>query len=451
MSRAEQGRDVVQRTFGGALYQQGRGFYSALELLAILRGELLLEAEEKSSNRLLPQAGAAQYLRPGHDHARRLLVADSDVVPGVFAGTETREAVRALLRGLEAPVPGRQRLPDKWQLRHFYPYPAEAIHYDAVERGKKVSVERYLFRGAGGLAHKILRKDPNEKRLEETRSEFRRLLADSGSAVGQLLKALAKHDQVPVKDDEGHALAFEDKVEEKSVSALQQPPNPPEYAHATPWMELLREGVHRLLVRPGISDFDRIEGVMHWVPWTVAMHQLTMARRMIGTDELAPIVFDVGYASSPVRSLARKHLGDATAAIKQSLHKGALAAGLPELLRGSASWWTGPRSFFSTTMYAVGALNSNAGKRHFELRPQLLQTIVHALVDEPVSLARFTGEILGQRLRVICDRESADQFEFSEVEGRHLQTNGSHLAGRLDEVGMVRAFSDSTRMVGVHE
>lgn len=124
-SLAARGRDLVQATFGGALYQQGRGFYSALELLAILRGEVLLEKLEEdlgpSEERLLPASGSASYLRPGHDHARRLLVADDDVVEGVFANSDTRGAVSALLRGIEAPVPGRRQTPDKWQLRHFYP------------------------------------------------------------------------------------------------------------------------------------------------------------------------------------------------------------------------------------------------------------------------------------------------------------------------------------------
>lgn len=452
INRAQRGRDVVQQTFGGALYQQGRGFYSALELLAILRGELLLELRESRQDRVLPETGPATYLRPSHDHARRLLVADDDVVPGVFDKAGTREAVRALLRGIEVPVPGRRRTPDKWQLRHFYPYPPEAIHYDAVERGpkRKVSVERYLFRGAGGLAHKILRSDPDRGRLEETRIRFRELLADSGSAVGLLLNALAAHDDVsafPRVGGEEVVPVFEDKVEEKSLinrgdGALASP---------TRWMTFLCEGVSRILRRPELSAFDRIDGLMHWVPWCVAMHQLAMARRCIGVDEAAPLVFDAGHAKSPVRSLARRHLGDSTAAIKESLHRGAVEAHAPELVRGSAGWWTGPRTFFTTTMYAVGALNANTGHRHFELRPQLLQTIVHALVDEPTALSRFCREVLGEKLRMICDEDSAAVGGDIELDGRHLQTNREHLAERLDEVGLLRSFSDSTLMVGVHE
>lgn len=445
MSRAERGRDIVQSTFGGALYQQGRGFYSALEFLAIVRGEVLLEDAEGRTDRVLPPAEEKTvYLRPSHDHARRLLVAEANLVDGVFADEGTRGAVRALLTGIEAPVPGRRRAPDKWQLRHFFPYPPEAIHYDAVERARRiqpVSVERYIFRGAGGLAHKVLRTDPDMARLDETRERLRALLANGSGAVSTLLQALQAHDAVRVNGPED---AFEDAVEAKSFDTSDS-------ALETHWVELLREGVHRLVTRPRLSGFDRIEGIMHWLPWCVAMHQLTMARSRLEDDPLAPIVFDAGYKKGPVRSTARQHLGQATAVIRQVLLSQAEQRGLTELTRGSGAWWKGPRTFFTTTLFAVGALNANTGLRHFELRPQLLQAMVHALVDEPVSLPRLTGEILGERLRIVCDRHSAARLGGVEIDGRHLQSNGEALAARLDEVGLLRAFSDSTLMVGVHE
>lgn len=460
ISGADRGRDVVQRTFGGALYQQGRGFYSALEFLAILRGEVLLEQLEETfgaaPDRVLPVAGEVLYLRTGHDHARRLLVADDDVVPGVFADAETREAIKSLLRGLEAPVPGRRRAPDKWQLRHFFPYPAEAIHYDAVESRNRINIERYQFRGAGGLAHKILRTDPDTLRLAEVRSRFRDLLGDSGNSVGKLLSSLAKHDKVRSaaslalsSAEEVTAAAFRDEVEERSLQDFQQDANDTTRDMTTHWMRLLRSGVHRILHRSDLSDFDRVDDLMHWIPWCIAQHQLAMARRSIGVDENAPIVFDAGHRASPVRSMARKHLGDATAVIKESLLTTARKMGASDLCRGSSSWWTGPRTFYTTTMFAVGALNAHTGHRHFELRPQFLQAAVHALVGDPLSFEQFTGEVMGEQLRIICDRESALNFASVELDGRQLQTNGEDLAGRLDEVGLLTAFSDSTRMVGV--
>ncbi len=460
MSR--RGRDVVQGVFGGALYQQGRGFYSALELFAILRGELLLQIEEArvgvANARVLPATGRTLYLRPTHDHSRRLLVSEVPVVDGVFAQDDTILAVRALLRGLEAPVPGRRTTADKWQQRHLYPYPAEAVHYDAVDRRGRVIVERYQFRGAGGLAHKILRSDPDRARLNETRQKFEALLSDSGSAVGKVLSALARHDEAALLGDhrpetpqQVMEAAFDDDVEARSLESVPQDPFSEQGDQSTRWMHLMREGVHRVLTRTNLSDFDRVEGLMHWVPWCIAQHQLAMARRTIGREEDAPLVFDAGHEASQVRRTARRDLGDATVAIKQALFEGATSDGCQELLSGNNAWWKGPRSFYSTTVYAVGALNAHSGHRHYELRPQFLQAVVHALVDEPIELRRFCGEVLGDRLRIACDLASADCIGGVDLDARELDTNGRHLANRLDEVGLLKSFSDSTRMVGVEK
>ena len=449
-TKAEKGRDLVQRVFGGAFYQQGRGFYSGLELFAILRGELLLEKLLGEGTELvLPRDGVARYLRPTHDHARRLLVSDSEVVPGVFNTPETREAVQSLLRGLEAPVPGRRRAPDKWQLRHLYPYPAEAIHYDAVERRGKVSVERYQFRGAGGFAHKVLRSDDDLARLSETRAAFRGLLEDSESAVGQLLNAISVHDdQRPAArlEDLVSSPAFEDEVERRSFSPLGA-----ELATLpdSRWTVLLREGTHRLLTRDELTGFDRIESLLHWVPFCIAMHQLAMALRLLGKDENRPIVFDAGFKSGPVRAAARSHFGQATSTIRESLQHEARHTA-PEVLSSGAAWWKGPRSFFTTTLFAVGASNANTGQRHFELRPQLIQTIVRALVDVPVPHEVFTRELLGERLSVVCDPSGADMISDVVLDRRDLKSNGQALVARIDEIGMLRALSDATRMVGIH-
>jgi hypothetical protein len=456
-SRAERGRDVVREVFGGAFYQQGRGFYSSLELFAILRGEILFEHAEREvtpSCRLLPEDGPALYLRPSHDHARRLLVADSEVVQGVFGTVETRDAVKGLLRGLEAPVPGRLRVNEQWQLRHLYPYPAEAIHYDAVERRGRVSVERYQFRGAGGFAHRVLRTDPDQKRLQESRDEFRRLLTDSGSAVGQLLKALSAHDDRKIAttaEDLENAPPFEDEVEAKSfVSSAGTIEATVGSSYDTRWTRLLREGVHRLLTREDLTDFDTVDSLLHWVPYCISMHQLAMARRVLGADEDAAVLYDAGYHAGPLRAEARSHFGRAIADIKDSLlHVAERHA--PDVLASGAAWWKGPRTFFTTTLFAVGASNANSGQRHFELRPQLLQTIIRAQVVDPLPLDVFIEKVLLDELRIVCDTVGATTLDNVGVDLRDLRSNGQALLGRIQEIGMLRSLSDATQMVGVHE
>lgn len=448
---ASRGADIVQALYGGALYQQGRGFYSALELFAILRGEVLLERRESeeggveaSATRVLPVEGTALYLRRSHDHARRLLATDDVIVPGVLSGEGVRGAIRSLLEGLEAPVPGRRRANEPWRGRHFYPYPPEAIHYDAVPRGSRVSIETYTFRGAGGLAHKILRTDPDAARLDATRERLRALLSDSGGAVGNLLVALARHDAATEEKP------FEDDIERRSL--WEESPRDGQGRERAPtrWMELLREGTHRVLAREGLSDFERVDALMHWVPFCLARHQLAISRRRLDRDEDAPLVFDAGHGATPVRTRSRDQLARARSMIREALLAEARATG-GSLPRGSA-WWKGPLSFFATTLYAVGALNANTGRRHFEFRPNLLQTVVHALLDTPMPFDRFVAEVLGERLRVITS-EVADDALVRELrlDGRALERNGESLAGRLDEVGLCRSYSDSTLMVGVHE
>lgn len=451
-TRADRGRDVVRRVFGGALYQQGRGFYSALEFLAIARGELELETVESASGkrvrvtRVLPAEGPATYRRSGHDHARRLLADGDAVVSGVFNDSRTREAVANLLQGLEAPVPGRRAGKHPWKTRHLWPYPPEAIHYDAVERRGKVQIERYAYRGAGALAHRILCTDPNGDRLDGIRDGLRALLADDGGAVGMLLTALARHDKATPDE------AFVDQVEARSLGGgdeVKDPEGP--LAKPTRSMEGLREGTHRLLTREELSPFERIDDLVHWIPWCIACHQLEMARRQVGRNERAPLVFDAGHGKSRVRNVARRLLGASIVTIREALHDGARRIDAPELLRGNSSWWSGSRTFYATTLYAVGALNANTGRRHYELGPSLLQAIVHALVDDPIDAERFFGEILGNRLGIVCDPASAASHERLGIDNRDLRVNGERLAERLDDVGLSRSFSDSTRMIGIHE
>lgn len=455
-SRADRGRDIVRQVFGGAFYQQGRGFYSALELLAILRGEILLdnaEAAPAGPSRVLPADGPALYLRPSHDHARRLLVADADLVANVFGTDETRNAVKGLLLGLESPVPGRLRAGDHWQFRHLFPYPAEAIHYDAVVRRGKVNVERYTFRGAGGFAHRVLRTDPDQKRLSSTREQFRTLLSDSGSAVGQLLKSLAERDAVrpPATAAElAERPPFEDEVEAKSFTAAGNEDDYGQHAtYDTKWTDLLRCGVNTLLLREGLTAFDRIDSLMHWVPFCLAMHQLAMARRQLQQDEQAAIVFDAGHHTSAVRAEARRHFGGAINDIRNSLLERARAVS-PDVLQLGAPWWKGPRTFFTTTLYAVGASNANSGQRHFELRPQLLQTVIRAMVDSPVAHDVFVREILIDRLGIVCDAAGADMMQLPGMNVRDLQNNGQSLRSRIHDIGMLRSLSDATQMVGIH-
>jgi len=310
-------------------------------------------------------------------------------------------------------------------------------------RGKKVSVERYIFRGGGGLAHKILRTDPDPDRLARTRVALRGLMLDSGSAVGRIGAALRRLDDVHAAPPQGKSPAehaFFDGVERRSWAGA---------GPETRWFQSMRAGFDRVLQRRSHTDFQKVEVLMHLVPFCLAMHQLAMARRRLGFDEFAPLVFDAGDGPSPVREFARAHLSRALTQITDALLTEAEELGYSDLLSGSANWRTGPRSFFATTLYAVGALNAHTGRRFLAVRPALLECLVAAFVDGQVSFREFTRDVLQRRLGLVTDHSAAQVAGDVDLDRADLDRNGEHLARRLRSLGLLVEYSDATRMVGL--
>ncbi len=451
MSRKDAGKQTVRRAFGGALYQQGRGYYTALELFAILRGSVLLERAEsqKGGSRvrvLPPPTEKTLFLRPSHDFARRLMAGDKAVTDNPKVKGETTErTLRALIRGLENPIPGARKPPGNWGSRHLFPFPAQLVHYDAVSRKKRVSTETYIFRGGGGLAHKILRTDPDSARLDRTRTALRRLMSDTDSAVGKIGAALQALDEVPYLKGEPSDLgdierqAFLDAIEWESWRTSDA---------ETRWFELLREGVDRVLSRNELTDFHRVEVLMHLVPFCLCMHQLAMSRRALGKDEAQPLVLDAGHGPGAVRERARQHFNQCTGAISAALEKIAGDLGHTELLSGSPTWRTGPRSFFTTTCYAVGISNASTGRRFFAIRPAFLEMVTAGFVDGHVPLQTFTRDILFRKLGLMTDNAAATAGDDHHLDHSDLDANRDALAARLAGLGLLQEYSDATKMVG---
>jgi hypothetical protein len=451
MSRKDLGKETVQRAFGGALYQQGRGFYTALELFAILRGSVLLEKEERelggSTIRVLPPSTEkTAFFRPSHDFARRLMAGDPEVSQNPkVKGEATELTLRALVRGLENPIPGARKPPTNWGARHFFPFPAELAHYDAVYRRGKVSTETYIFRGGGGLAHKILRTDPDSARLERTRSALRRLLSDTNSAVGRIAAALQALDDAPYLKERPTDLAdVEKRAFHDAVEWVSWRTDAPE----TRWFALLREGVDRVLTRDDLTDFHRVEVLMHLVPFCLCMHQLAMSRRALGRDESQHLVLDAGHGAGAVRELARQHFNQSTTAISAALEKTARDLRHSELLDGSPTWRTGPRSFFTTTCYAVGITNASTGRRFFAIRPAFLEMVTAAFVEGHVPIQTFTRDILYLKLGLMTDHAAAIAGDDYHLDRADLDVNREALASRLAGLGLLQEYSDATKMVG---
>lgn len=442
ISTTHLGRRIVKECFGGSLYQQGRGYYVALELLAILRGHLLEEQGVLPSTDQVPP-----YRRISHDFARRLAAGSEDFLEGELAVIDppAREPLRALLSSISVDIPGRRKAPD-WILLHLYPYVGELVHYDAVRsRGARVpAIERYSFRGGGAMAHEILRTDADLARLGKNRQGLAELVADSATALGRLAAALQTHDH-----------AVESGPFSGDVDAGVELAH-----HETDWLDLLRAGVANIVSRQSTPKAQRIEHLMHWVPYCVARHQLDLACDRLQEPAMVQLV-DLRGSSSPLRSASRAGLERARWAIIHALRSAAearlettaeeeLRQALETLLSGSDTWCNGPRAFFTETLAAVGALNATTGRRHFTLHLSILEAIVHATLepDEEMELDVFLRKLLFGRLRLVVDHRSASAAGLSnDIDLAQFRDNSEEAARALRSLGLLSEFSDATRMV----
>lgn len=437
MARERRGEKIVQSLFGATLAEQGRGYYITLELLALLRGTYL------ANGTILPtEDGAVEIERRAHDFARRLMAepcALSESERSALGGREY-ETLRALILGLRVPVPGRRKRPN-WLGEHLYPYVGELIHYDAAPRKKRaqddvptdfrVSIERYLYRGAGGLVHKILRTDPDSDRLARNKVGLSWLVQDSRSSLGRLFEALMAHDL-------GHeSSAFADDSEARAS------------VHGSRWVEHLRSGVCRLVERDR-PPAKKVESLMSWIPFCVARHQLDLACRELAEQDIQ-IPVSMGE-SRGIKRISREIHDDCRTTISNALTARA-AAEDPELLKGraSAKWRDTSRNFFSATMGTIGGLNAMQGKRHFTMQPRLLEAIVLASLDKPeVTFDEFCRSILFQGAGIVVDRRSAMECgRLSDMNLSDFDDNADRMAAALESLGLLHQYSDMTKMVTV--
>ncbi len=440
---------VVAECFGAPLSDIGRGFFVTLELLAILRG--ILDAAESEGARILapPAPGTpVRYARRSHDFARRMPPQPEDLLAPeelqALEGGDTRATLAALVDALTVPFPGaRVRQPFKRRL--LYPYVGELIHYDAVDRRRKVSVERYTFRGGGGLAYKMLGRDSDEERLERNERGLTELVVDSGSALGRLASALRSHDRVD-------AAIFED---EQAGNAEARP----EGAH---WSTALCDGVANVVGRSSLTRAKRVELLMHWVPYCVARYQLDVATAVL---ELDPVEVPVDLRSRPntIRRASQELLQRVPGMIGHALaHTATRLAGdadqedAEEYGRiaggalGANTAFKSARSFFTSTLWTVGALNAPSGTRHFTLRLPMLEAVVAAGIPpgESMPFTAFCTDVLFGRYRLLVDQGAARRSAIGDaIDTAEFEENGELLARRLSSLGLLTEYSDATRIV----
>jgi hypothetical protein len=469
--------EVVLRLFGVNLERQGRGFYVPLEMLAIARGVHLAHQEDPEKFAGLLDGGAdVAYRRTSHDLARRIATrariveGDEELSKAVeLDSPETMATLHALFSSLLVEIPGRRSQPG-WFGVHIYPFVGELIHYDAVERRIKQSdassknsdkkrkqagkvapginapsIERYLFRDGGGWAYKVLRSDPDSDRKEATRKGLADLVQDSGTPLGNLAKALSAHDfdydEAPVKGtDEGITL----------------------HEDLSPWPGLLREGTRNIVTRIAtVPRAKRTESLMHWVPYCLARHQLHLARTKLGATDQVSILLDFGNEATPLRRESQKNLTgfrndivnainvQAREMIDETEGNEARRRRYERFTKEAGNAVASPRAFFSETLAAVGALNATVGRRHFTMKPPMLEGLVSATIPQGTEMEfdQFC-ELLYEKYGLVIENKVAAASPLAyEVDPSFLDHNGKAFREKLAAIGLLTQYSDATSMV----
>lgn len=444
--------EVVLDLFGVNLEQQGRGFYVSLELLAIARGVY----EVAPSALLDAETNVVSYLRSSHDFARRVAVnaeIDDQTLAAAIDDEETLATLQALSSSLLVQIPGRRKSPN-WYNTHLYPFVGELIHYDAAERweaglprGMKVPhIERYVFRDGGAWAYRVLRTDPDGPRRAGTREGLLELVRDSDSPLGEISRSLRTHDHAKDKGP----------YEDRSESEIQT------FEDRSPWPEHLRRGVNFIASRTSVPRSKRIESLMHWTPYCLARHQLHLARTSL--EQPPETVFvDFMKDATPLRRLSqnaldgfRKDIVNAIIARATTLQHAAQAKGNETLARRytrhmsqSATGTGSPRSFFSETLAAVGALNATTGRRHFTMKPPMLEAIVSATLapDTEEEFYAFCSR-LHDEYRVIIDDRTAGEHDLTvDIDASVFARNSDAFRSRLAATGLLTQYSDATSIV----
>jgi hypothetical protein len=465
--------EVVRRLFGVNLEQQGRGFYVALEMLAIARGVYLAHQQDPQKHAgLLDDGDRVAYTRTSHDLARRIAtkasIAEGDEELGKAVeldSPETLETLHALFSSLLVEIPGRRSQPS-WFGAHIYPFVGELIHYDAVDRQlhqrgaspkkreqaskltakiKAPSIERYLFRDGGGWAYKVLRSDPDPDRKAATRQGLDDLVRDSGTPLGNLAKALSAHDfdydEEPYEDDS-----------ERDIDL---------YEDLSPWPGLLRNGARNIVARTMTPRAKRTESLMHWVPYCLARHQLHLARRKLGFTDGESILLDFGNEATPLRSESQKNLtsfrNDIGNAINIQAREMINEAEGDEAKKDRYERFTkendnavaSPRAFFSETLAAVGALNATVGRRHFTMKPPMLEALASATVPQGTEMEfdQFCALLYKNYGLVTENKVAAASPLAHEIDSSVLAHNGKAFREKLAAIGLLTQYSDATSMV----
>jgi len=417
--------DLSIEMFGGVIYADSAGSYSGLELFNFLLGV---------KEGILPITPDVQITRYAHDFARRLVHDNSlsELDKGnVLADKHSEDAIRKLLSCLELQQKSVTKIAT-WQGSHFYPYTKSLIHWDANARFReqttsKITMERQYYRGAGAYVYNVLRFDSNQNRLNFIRDGIAELFSNKvDSPLENLARTLRAHgacDDSPVTDgtESKSRKIFNDDLE-----------------------DLYRDGIFNILSHKSIPAVSKIKAIVNWTGiWLI----------IIGNKRSKPIgltapsfIIDCAGTNLQLRRASQKSLKDFLKQIADGISYFRAEREMnPTQIQKI-------KGFFASTAASMKLINALTGRRHFTFGLNCIETLALVAVhsNEEMPFEDFVYDWLYKKCSFVVGRRSANDAGLLNVlDASIFEENERRLADQVKVVGMLRVYSDATKMVGL--
>ncbi|MFJ2367139.1 hypothetical protein ACIPIN_26165 [Pseudomonas sp. NPDC087697] len=424
------GPDITKELFGGIFDSDGAGHFPGLELINFIvcgAGEILPGPETKE----------IRILRRSHDFARRLV---ADVLPPelkskVLLNEHSGNAVAHLLHCLELEAPNITKA-KSWERTHFFPYTRSLVHWDARgrktvrggdETSIKINQERRYLRGGGAFAFSVLRHDPDQYRLKSIRDGFRSLYPlKTNSPLETLSAALLKHGE----------------MDKEAVIDLVEPET---RIRNDKWENLYRDGIKNIVSHSNLPSVQRVKAIMNWTGfWLVILEGARAAEYL--SKSWDGLIVDCAGVHTQLRRASQKCLKTQLTNIEDAAYQQA------KIQDGKISnqQINKIKVFFSNTAGTCGILNSTKGRRHFTLKLHIIEALVLASTESQRELTfeDFVSNWLGERCGLVLGRNSASaQGMLNAFDATIFEENERQFAEQMKATGMLRVYSDATRMV----
>lgn len=440
------GIDFINDVFGGKIHNINSGFNTSLEFFGLISGSLRSGSpllEDGFEVKHISSDFARRYAWPPQNVNDRELMIGSKSEMEIFTGDlkniedPYHQPLRGLIQALAAPRKPGTRAPREWHTSYLMPYSNNIAHWEAKprrsssrkkvrgdKRNDQVNLERSDWRGAGSLAHHLIRTDKNLDRLAKIRDGLAEIFNET-SIIDKLFDTLnSKNNAIGTSKT--------DKIESECKTLDSDG-------------DELRKGVYNILT---ITDKKvRLEALMYFLPLAIMCHTLRRAHKILEKNAFYTGVVDFGTTASQLRrqskldlNLANKHLSGAIEKVgKESGHTEKFVTDAKKQFAG----------YYTATASAIGFLNAHTGVRHHTIKEQLLCALVIAEIPgDDITLNEFANRLY-KNWGMVINRESADKAGLlMEINGELFNRNtNEYLASSLRKLGALKEFSDSTVMV----